>query len=302
VRALQWTLYRSFYCMGRAMRRGWEPGNPVLGRTRFVQRLSAANSGRGYWDGAWKVVIVEGGTAVVEKEGLSLWVNAEDCSPQPPRDSSATGNRVSVRYPMELLRISPGFYTALGDVPLSEAAPDTIVRLYWNVRAGGATSLVRSVTRSLNELRVPFRLKVLNDPAAFGRCDSAVTYLPRAVCAGESSWIAERYAELSGRMRRSTPVFTKRLAPGLGLAEDPGGGESFGLHRCRLLAEGLVRAYERGERSTKARMEVVRERFSEEGISPTEPFLSPGARDGYSLHLPPKNGPGTGSADLSRCE
>jgi hypothetical protein len=50
-------------------------------------------------------------------------------------------------------------------------------------------------------------------------------------------------------MRPGTPVFTKFLAPGLGLAEDPGQGDSFGQHRCRLLADAMILAYEQGKKA-----------------------------------------------------
>ena len=50
---------------------------------------------------------------------------------------------------------------------------------------------------------------------------------------------------------------TKALAPGLGIAEDPGEGNSFGLHRCGLIAEGLLRAREAGQASPSRRLATV---------------------------------------------
>ena len=71
---------------------------------------------------------------------------------------------------------------------------------------------------------------------------------------------------------------TLPLAPGLAFAEDPGGGESFGAHRCLLLAEAAVTAAERGLGAPEDRLEVVRERFAEAGTTLDAPYLgsSPG--------------------------
>ena len=47
---------------------------------------------------------------------------------------------------------------------------------------------------------------------------------------------------MSEKLNVRVPAFTKHLAPGLGFAEDPGTiRDSFGTHRCRLLAEGTLR-------------------------------------------------------------
>ncbi len=72
------------------------------------------------------------------------------------------GATVSVLLPRELLRISPGFYLALGDAAF--AGDSAIVRFYWNVRSEGASALVAMLTTALNQQGLGFQLKVLNDP------------------------------------------------------------------------------------------------------------------------------------------
>src|SRR5262249_33566341 len=87
-------------------------------------------------------------------------------------------------------------------------------------------------------------------------------------------------------LKQGTPTFTKPLAEGVGLAEDPGQGDSFGLHRCQLLADGMIRAYEQGKKSVYERLKVVEDRFAEDGISLEKPFLNPGSSDDY--HFQPR--------------
>ena len=81
-------------------------------------------------------------------------------------------------------------------------------------------------------------------------------------------------------------MFTKRLAPGLALAEEPAGpADSFGTHRCGLLAEAIIRAYEQKTEAIHSRMEVLAACFDEEGLSLHTPFLNAGSVDDY--HFPP---------------
>ena len=66
---------------------------------------------------------------------------------------------------------------------------------------------------------------------------------------------------MAGHLRPGTPALTKPLGEGIGLAEDPPGGDSFGMNRCGLLAEAMVRAAERGVRTGQERLALVEEAF-----------------------------------------
>jgi hypothetical protein len=82
-------------------------------------------------------------------------------------------------------------------------------------------------------------------------------------------------------------MFTKPLAPGLGLAEDPGGGLSFGQSRCRVVAEGLYRCQAEGAADLDARLRVVAGVMRERGLDPLRPWLEPGSADDYARGLSP---------------
>jgi HopA1 effector protein family len=261
-------LYSDFYVKGRAAPSGWEVRSSVASRGPFVADLSAANTGSGYWVDGWTVGAVgDGGDLVVERRGLELTVGAADCS-EPP----APGRTVGIRFPKELRSMSPGYYVACGDRLPDEDGRYPLVRLYWNLRAAGAVPFVRSATSCLNEAGVPFRLKVVNDPRGFTRCDAAVVYLVAPDLARAGDLLQAVHRQMSPHLNATTPALTKRLAPGLGYAEDPGGDESFGQHRCRQLADGIIRAYERRARRIDDRLAVVAARFAEDGVDVDEPY------------------------------
>src|SRR5262249_38576020 len=143
---------------------------PVVGRTPFVEALSAANCGNGCWEPGWEVAAVRDAEVIVRRDGLTLWVRPQDCL-LPESGEITPGCRVSLRFPKELLGISPGFYLVQGDQPLTRDPGETLVRFYWNLTPEGAAPFVRSATARLNGAGVPFNLKVLSDPAQYVRCD-----------------------------------------------------------------------------------------------------------------------------------
>ena len=279
---LQVRLYSDFYCKGSA-----SPGVAQRSASRrppaspFIVGLSAANTGAGAKEGGWQVVDVARDVVAMERDGLRIYAGHRDVWAE-PEEIISPGQIRAVRFPKELLKLSPGFYMALGDESLTFEPGRVLVRLYWNLRADDAPRLIGRATQLLNGDRIAFRLKVLNDPALYGRCDAGVLYVQRTDYERVLPAIRGILTEIGARLGSAAPVFTKVLAPGLGLAEQPLASEdSFGMHRCRLLAEAILRIHERTVIEPSKRLAVVGEVFTEEGLSLAAPYLNPGSLDGY---------------------
>ena len=171
-------------------------------------------------------------------------------------------------------RISPGFHTICGERPLRLKLFSPPIALVLKYTPEGAPALVRATTERLNEAEIPFRLKVLNDPSAFSRCDAGVLYVEGGSSlryepgdlSDRYSWILLVHQDIARHLRPLTPVFTCRLATGLAAAQDPGCDESFGQHRCRLLAEGFIEARDQGVHDKRGIVAVIRRRFAAEGV------------------------------------
>jgi hypothetical protein len=280
---LQFQLYHNFYCAGGARPAPGAPAGPGLGgMTPFVAQLAAANSGAGAWDPGWQLVTVEADAVVVAQDGLALWVPPGEYRPGP-------GAPAGLRLPKDLLGVSPGFYMALSNAPLTPRDHEELVRLYWHVTAPAAVTLMALVTGALNAAGLPFKLKVVNDPGRFTRCDGAVLYLRRQDYPVVQPIAEAIYGQVRDGLRPGVPALTRPLAPGLGLAEDPGQGASFGMHRCLLLAESLLRAREAGCHRPAARLRLVLDQFAAAGVRPDAPYLRPGAPDAYTF-TPPAGG------------
>jgi hypothetical protein len=275
-------LYRHFYCTGGIVtgEEAEEPGRPA-GDAEFVEALARANSGAGSYEDGWVVRAADHDHVIASRQGLRAVLRPVDLGAS---DSLAAGSTVRTRLPPGSRTLMPGFYLAVGDQILEDGP---LVRLYWNSTPEGTLALMRWVTSGLNRSRIPFRFKTLNDPRLFPRCDAAVLYVPQdqiPLVHEVASWVHRRVAR---HLHHAVPALTKPLAPGVGLAESPPDGESFGMSRCRLIAEGLVRAYESGRSDARGRLEEVESRFREAGISIELPFLNPGSFDRYRpMHAP----------------
>jgi hypothetical protein len=279
--ALQARLYQSFYRLGRPEPNDGKPPKRSLdGRTPFIDSLSAANQGHGFAEDGWVIRQIHDTRAIVERHGLKIRVRIDECLV--PADTRITaGTSVSLPHPKELPAYSPGFYSAFADRPIRTSSTVPVIRLYWNLTSEGAVPFVQAVSERLNHKRLPFRFKVLSDPDSYDRCDTAVIYIPMDGYAQAAPILEQIHEHIAPVLHSATPVFTKPLAPGLGLAEDPPGGQSFGMHRCGLVADGLIVAYYEAASSLEERVEQVIDRFAEAGIKIESPFLNPGSTDSY---------------------
>jgi hypothetical protein len=261
VQSLRDELYFSFYCHGQPVPARWGEPQPVGPDPWLLDAMSRANAGRGGREGGWTVDRVSDGHAVVSRDGLRVRVpRGADMSP---------GAAVSLPMPKELPAFSPGYWTALGDAAAGDSRSGD-VRVYWHVTAAGAPALVGALTTRLNDEAVPFRLKVADHPFRLDRCDAAVLYLEATDFTRVRARLGELAAALAPHLRPRIPAFTLALAPGVGLAEDDDG-ESFGVRRCALLADGIVRAHEQELDG----LDAVVARFAEAGVAIEAPYRDP---------------------------
>jgi hypothetical protein len=276
-------LYTDWYLTG-GVRTEASRGDLPFRDDAFVRSLSDANEGIGPWDGGWVIAGSNGGgdgtvpridgARAVTKAGLTLIVPRNACRPSRRRDATG-GSLASVHLPKDLPAMSPGYYMALGDRPWTG---EGAIRVYWNMTAAAAATFVGVLTRGLNEKALPFRLKVLDHPDSYRRCDAGVLYLPGGSYQRAAPLLREVQRELAPSAMEAVPALTRPIAPGVGVAEDPPDGQSFGMHRCRLVAEGLRRAHDQEASSVEEKTDHVRAVFAEAGVDSVHPYRALGSR------------------------
>lgn len=292
---LQAHLYRLFYCPGEATPSGrtflHSPAIPL------GPELERANRGHGYWGRGWQVRSYDPDamTFMVKRGSLTLQVGAKDCVAS-EAGFPAPGASVCVRFQKDLPSFSPGFYMALGDKELMRDEPSGTLRLYWNLTASGAVSFMERTTKALNGAGLPFTLKALDDAARYTRCDAVVLYMRKDDFHQVSAILARIYRALETSLKPATPALTKRLAAGVGIAESPPSDLSFGLSRCRALAEGMLRAHAAGKTSIEDRLQSVEQCFIEDGFDFESPYLNLGSLDQFEFVPHPRRGPAPDAA------
>jgi hypothetical protein len=279
--AFESDLYRQLYVRPSAV--GVELIDP-LGYRDLVKALSAANQGRGGWEPGWVVDQEIGdGTVAVTRDGLTFRTTRDRVHCGPSRLRSGLPCRVLVGK--EFRNLCFGYYMAIGDGNTKYHRVSTwpLVRLYWHLMSETAVPFMSMLTELLNAEGVPFRAKVLNAPHAYHRADAGVLYLERRWYRRSTALLARIYREFQAGLRHEIPFFTRLLAPGLGMAEDPANGMSFGQHRCHLIALAGWTSFTQGETTLDARSRTLSSLFQAAGLNPMRPHLGPNSRDSHNL-------------------
>jgi len=263
-RHLQWKLYNDVYTTGDAGAPRWRvSSNLEENAQEFQARLAEANHGRGYPIWARYVERSDAAKLIVDHEGIRYRAGPADFKDLP--DERKPGDLLCLRAAKGTSRYSPGFYLAFGDTRPASARSN-LIRFYWNLTPEGAPALLAEVTKGLNALNLPFQVKTLLDPRSYTRADSAVLYLEHEHVREASPVIHSAMRRVETELRPAVPAFTRPIARGVAWAEDPGNGESFGVHRTSLIAEALLTAHEQGKSTDRARLDAIETRFASEGI------------------------------------
>ncbi|HEY9623164.1 MAG TPA: T3SS effector HopA1 family protein [Crinalium sp.] len=252
----------------------------------FYEQLHQSNGGRGYFDPNWQVVRQEDdGSVAVTKGGLTLHIQ-RGRHLTPEQQSAAIGEHVAIRMPRNL--VQNGFYVAVGNVGpdgYSKQNNPVTVRIYFHLLPEGAIATMASLTHCLNDSQIPFNFKVLYNPADYKRYDSGVLYFERRYYAAVRQALQQVYTEHQNYFRSEVPLFTKAIAPGLAVAEEPdrkfSTQESFGMNRCQIVANGLLQAWYAGDSSPDLRFKAIVNNFAALGINLDRPFLNANSDDIY---------------------
>jgi hypothetical protein len=251
----------------------------------FVKQLSGANNSREHLNPGWRVIRkLPTGHFVAEKNGLTrLLFAGEFISRANLKRPVEEGTPISIFSPRESTTMHPGFYYVYGET-LGDDQDDTdLLRFYWNVRADGAPKLVSLLTYLLNRFQLPFRLKIVNNPNSYIRADAAVLYLNKRFYRLVAELLNDVLSQVTNELNPETPLFSKKLAPGLGLAEDPMTGESFGQQRCRILAQSLWAAYEKKLDDSESQLREFSTQLQANGVDPEFPYRNAGSEQEYKF-------------------
>jgi hypothetical protein len=172
-----------------------------------------------------------------------------------------------------------GYWLGYGDAAADPCDALEILRFYLHVTRVNVVPMVSDLSRDLDADHVPFCLKCLSNPGQFDRRDTAVLFVSKRHARAVTDILAHRATGIRTWFAASTPLFTRSLTEGVSYAEQPHTHESFGLNRCRLVAEGCFDAWSAGRSCRDDRLEAIRRRFELNGLDFLRPHLNPGSVD-----------------------
>ena len=138
------------------------------------------------------------------------------------------------------------------------------VRLMLTPRPDCLAEFVTTVTDRMLAGRTPWSLACATDPWRIARTGYAVLDLP-----GLDDVPSKLLDDLAGLLRPTAPPLCLPIALGVGAAEYPDNGMTFGEHRCHLVALGL-----RHRRRVRDPLSSIATVFTAYGIDPAEPHRS----------------------------
>jgi hypothetical protein len=260
------------------------PGNLESG---LFKKFDKNNHGTGYLDDDWLVTGKEEGLIVLYKDELTLHVEPDRYLPSEYQNPSQ-GELIPVKFPNSLVEYS--YYVAVGNAGTAYTQTgDRTINIYFNFDVETALAFTSLLTQQLNAIEVPFTFKCLYDSAQYERYDSGLLNIEFDRYPQVKTILETIYQEYQTHFTPEIPLFTKFLAPGVSLAEELAAKDSpedsFGKHRCQILAQALIQAWQNGRESPEERMRAIEQHFSQAAIDLKHPYLTFNSQNIYTpLH------------------
>jgi hypothetical protein len=235
----------------------------------FYRRLQQHNSSRGYLDPDWQIIgATDRDELIVVKDGLHLHIDRQYHLP-PDLKTAAIDDVVAIYLPPNL--VDRDTYIMVGNAGSPDR--DRSVQIYFNFTPDAAIEIAHKLSLELNQLAIPFQFAILHHPDLFYRYDAGTLWLPQAGYLTGRAIIAQIYRSHQSEFSPGIPLFSKQLAPGLGLAEVPTTGSTFGMQRCELLATSLLTAMAQGKTLAADKLNAIRQEFATARLDWRQPYL-----------------------------
>jgi HopA1 effector protein family len=236
--------------------------------SEFYTNLAVANSGRGYYDPDWEVEgFAPDGWVLVLKDNLHLQTPPTHIHPAP--SELAVGDLAAIVMPKNLLTVDR--YIAISNRGRLRDLP--IVSCYFNCPAAAVIELVSGLCGVLNQAELVFELEVELDETNYQRSESVILRLARDSFGQVEPLLREVYRTMGGKLRSATPLFTKAVAPGVGIAEIDSLTLDFGQRLWGAVARGCGEFWRLELIDLSAQLEVVRSELSAVSIDINHPYL-----------------------------
>lgn len=225
-------IYDYYYCQNRSKKYTSNVS------TEFILKLQQLQKNKKYLDKKWIVQeIIDETTFKAFKNGIYLYFNLDKhtCLDSMPQIEEY----VDVYFSCHMPNISPGFY--LYNSINGSLNSSKLSRVYFHLLNEEAIQFCEDIMNQLNDLKIKFQLKILQDLKNSKRIDNCVLYFDKKDKEEVLKVISKNYDVCYFKMTNSP--FHLSLHNGIGYAEEPtlndGNQESYGTHRSKILATSI---------------------------------------------------------------
>jgi hypothetical protein len=261
----------------------------------FYEQLDRNNKGKNWLHPSFRILRQEAdGSLVAEFDNGILHIQRDRHLPL-ALQSATVNDAIAILLPSSF--INKHRYRAIGDgfggLPPSKTFLYTVI-IYFNFSPEAAVSAMKCITTKLNAIKLPFVFELLHNPLNYNFYNSGILkifscqYAPTQYEEFILPVLQTIYAENTSHFREQVPIFTKVLAPGIGLAERPHPGLRFSSllesegNYCEFVANALLEAHKKGNESPEARMKYIIQHFERLEIDLERPYLNPNSEDIYT--------------------
>jgi HopA1 effector protein family len=280
-------LYGSFYVSGKPEGEWFDEKNQPTAeeKNEFMNQLSAANQTVESWDPCWTVVSTDpSGIVYVQKNGLFRTLVAHEWKPEQALTGPLqVGASVSLLNRKERRDLQPVFYYVYSKAFMPQGV--SMGRFYFNINPSLVADFIQLLTSHLNKVQVPFLFKCLNHPQLYVRTDSAVLYIEKKYFSITARLLQNIVKKNTRFFKPTVPLFTKPITDGVAYAEDPGNGKSFGMFWSEMMAEGVIKAHEKGIIKTADIVTMVLAEFEKNGVDIGCPYLRSNSKYPYDFSI-----------------
>jgi hypothetical protein len=165
-----------------------------------------------------------------------------------------------------------GWWRTWGEQWRPRQSRETSVRVVLTPRPDALADLVRELTSALLDEPVPWMVACSTDVRRLRRLGGCVLHLPDRD-ALPAEFVSRFVSRIAPLVLPNTPPLCLPLGPGIGLADTPDNGMSFGELRCHLMALGLGTAAAR-----RQPLQAIADAFEAHGLDSGTPWVSRCAR------------------------
>jgi hypothetical protein len=261
----------------------------------FYEQLDINNKGKFWLHPSFHIVKQEiDGSLIAEFDNGFLQLRRDRHLPS-AFQAATIGDAVAIKIPSSF--IDKSYYMAIGNsmggFPSKKSYRYTIL-IHFNFNCEAAVFAMNYLTTELNKLEIMFRFKVLHNPLNYRLNNSGIlqifSYEYNSDLYKEAILpvLQKIYTENKEHFNSKIPIFNKKLAPGIGLAERPHSGIKFKhtldseVSYCEFVANALLEAHQNGDESPEARMQYIYQHFDRLGIDLERSYLNPGYEDVYT--------------------